>query len=168
MEKQWLRSRKPRLTAVGIRSADHATPSVLKKLALTSPTSGGPSVGIVRLRTKSHGIYFYLTGGDSSIITRLVRLYLNSSSYYQHHYRVTIKIHTPGIRTIRVFLYSYKLPRKCPFGGWTEVCSWGVMKISILLKSKMMCSDLILWTLPIVLYLYLKQLVGDDFSCILR
>jgi hypothetical protein len=45
-------SRKPRLTAVGIRCADHATPS-LQKLALTSPTSGGRSVGIVRLWTKA-------------------------------------------------------------------------------------------------------------------
>jgi hypothetical protein len=27
-----------------------------QKLALTSPTSGGRSVGIVRLRTKSHGV----------------------------------------------------------------------------------------------------------------
>jgi hypothetical protein len=34
------------------RCADHATPSIRKKLALTSPTSGGRSVGIVRLRTK--------------------------------------------------------------------------------------------------------------------
>jgi hypothetical protein len=40
-------SRKPKLTAVGIRCADHAT-----KLALTSPTSGGSSVVIVRLRIK--------------------------------------------------------------------------------------------------------------------
>jgi hypothetical protein len=38
---------------VGIRCADHATPSNCKKLALTSPTSGGRSVGIVRLRTKA-------------------------------------------------------------------------------------------------------------------
>jgi hypothetical protein len=28
-----------------------------QKFALTSPTSGGRSVGIVRLRTKSHGVY---------------------------------------------------------------------------------------------------------------
>jgi hypothetical protein len=28
-----------------------------QKLALTSPTSGGRSVGIVRLRTKGHGVY---------------------------------------------------------------------------------------------------------------
>jgi hypothetical protein len=27
-----------------------------QKLALTSPTSGGRSVGIVRLRTKNHGV----------------------------------------------------------------------------------------------------------------
>jgi hypothetical protein len=35
-------------TAVGIRRADHATPLYPLQLALTSPTSGGPSVGIVR------------------------------------------------------------------------------------------------------------------------
>jgi hypothetical protein len=29
-----------------------------QKLALTSPTGGGGSVGIVRLRTKSHGGFF--------------------------------------------------------------------------------------------------------------
>jgi hypothetical protein len=51
MKKWRLGSRKPRLTAVGIRCADHATPSTRKKLALTSPTSGGRSVDIVRLRT---------------------------------------------------------------------------------------------------------------------
>jgi hypothetical protein len=33
-------------TAVGIRHADHVAPSILKKLAITSPTSGGRSVVI--------------------------------------------------------------------------------------------------------------------------
>jgi hypothetical protein len=37
---------------VGNRCADHAVPPIPQKLALTSPTSGGPSVGIVRSRTK--------------------------------------------------------------------------------------------------------------------
>jgi hypothetical protein len=37
--------------AVGIHCADHATPSILKKLILTSPTSSGRSVGIVRSRS---------------------------------------------------------------------------------------------------------------------
>jgi hypothetical protein len=40
-------------TAVGIRHADHVAPSISKKLALTSPTSGSRSVGIVRSRTQA-------------------------------------------------------------------------------------------------------------------
>ena len=42
-----------RLTAVGIHCADHVTPLYPQKLELTSPTSGGRSVGIVRSRTKA-------------------------------------------------------------------------------------------------------------------
>jgi hypothetical protein len=40
-------------TAVGIRHSDHMAPLYLQKLALTSPTSGGRSVGIVRSRTQN-------------------------------------------------------------------------------------------------------------------
>ena len=47
------RSRKQRLTAVGTRCADHVTPLYQKKLALTSPTGSGRSVGIVRMWTKA-------------------------------------------------------------------------------------------------------------------
>ena len=47
------RSRKQRLTAVWTRCADHVTPPYPQKLALTSPTGGGRSVGIVRVRTKA-------------------------------------------------------------------------------------------------------------------
>jgi hypothetical protein len=42
----------PRLTAVGIRCASRNT-LYPQKLALTSPTSGGRLVGIVRLPTKA-------------------------------------------------------------------------------------------------------------------
>ena len=40
-------------TAVGNRCSDHVTPLYPQKLALTSPTGGGRSVGIVRSRTKA-------------------------------------------------------------------------------------------------------------------
>jgi hypothetical protein len=40
--------------AVGIRHADHLAPTLYShKLALTSPTSGGRSVGIARSRTQA-------------------------------------------------------------------------------------------------------------------
>jgi len=38
---------------VGTRCADHVTPLYPQKLALTSPTGGGRSVGIFRVRTKA-------------------------------------------------------------------------------------------------------------------
>ena len=38
---------------MGSRCADHVTPLHPQKLALTSPTGGGRSVGIVRVRTKA-------------------------------------------------------------------------------------------------------------------
>jgi hypothetical protein len=51
-------SRKPRLTAVRICCADHKTPSVCRKLALTLLTSRGRSVNIVCLRTKATEFVF--------------------------------------------------------------------------------------------------------------
>jgi hypothetical protein len=41
------------IPAVGIRRADYATPLYPQKLALTSPTSVGRSVGIVRSQTQA-------------------------------------------------------------------------------------------------------------------
>jgi len=38
---------------VGTRCTDHVTPLYPQKLALTSPTGGGRSVGIVSVRTKA-------------------------------------------------------------------------------------------------------------------
>jgi hypothetical protein len=45
---------------MGIRRADHATPLYPQKLELTSPTSGGRSVGVVRSRTKATELVSYL------------------------------------------------------------------------------------------------------------
>ena len=47
--------------AVGTRCADHVTPFYPQKLALTSPTGGGRSVGIVRSRTKATELLFMLS-----------------------------------------------------------------------------------------------------------
>jgi hypothetical protein len=57
-------SRKPRLTTVGIRCAHHAT-LYPQKLALTSPTSGGRWVSIVRLRTKNTDFSVFLVYGSN-------------------------------------------------------------------------------------------------------
>jgi hypothetical protein len=48
-------------TAVGIRHADDVAPSIRKKLAITSPTSGGRSVGIVRSRTQAMEFFLLCT-----------------------------------------------------------------------------------------------------------
>jgi hypothetical protein len=54
-------SRKPRLTTLGIRCTDHATP--LAKVALTSPTGGGRSVGIGFSFSVSTSIFLIVTAG---------------------------------------------------------------------------------------------------------
>jgi hypothetical protein len=53
--------------AVGIRHADHVAPSILKKLAITSPTSGGRSVGTVRSRTQTME-FFYIPNFESFMV----------------------------------------------------------------------------------------------------
>jgi hypothetical protein len=47
-------------TAVGIRHADYATSLYPQKLALTSPTSGGRSVDIIRYLTLVTEVIFFL------------------------------------------------------------------------------------------------------------
>jgi hypothetical protein len=50
--------KKTELTARGSVALTTRHPLFPLKLALTPSTSGGRSVGIVRLRTKGHGVYF--------------------------------------------------------------------------------------------------------------
>jgi hypothetical protein len=45
-------------TTVGTRHADHIASSIGKKLVLTSPTSGGRPIGIVRSRTQATEFVF--------------------------------------------------------------------------------------------------------------
>jgi len=57
---------------VGNRCADHVTPLYPQKLALTSPTGGGRSVGIVRVRTKATE-YAYRAYGVKPLSCRLLK-----------------------------------------------------------------------------------------------
>jgi hypothetical protein len=61
--------------ATGIRCADHVTPLYPQKLALTSPTGGGCSVGIVRSRTKATEFSFRLFRSGPSVLLHLTGLH---------------------------------------------------------------------------------------------
>ena len=63
--------------AVGTRCADHVTPLYPQKLALTSPTGGGRSVGIVRSRTKAmeFSSEFIRGGFEGLLLTKYVYNY---------------------------------------------------------------------------------------------
>ena len=50
---------------MGTRCANHVTPLYPQKLALTSPTGGGRSVGMVRSRTKATEFSLVLCVGKS-------------------------------------------------------------------------------------------------------
>ena len=63
---------------MGNRYADHVTPLYPQKLALTSPTDGGRSVGIVRSRTKATEFSFSLEEKHHSVST------LELDSHYSH------------------------------------------------------------------------------------
>jgi hypothetical protein len=47
------------ITIVRVRRADYAKPLYLQKLELTSPTSGGRSVGIIRSLTKATEVLLF-------------------------------------------------------------------------------------------------------------
>jgi hypothetical protein len=70
-------------TAVGIRHADHVTPSIRKELAITSPTGGSRSVGIVRSRTQTMEfvvcVLFLFNGKIRTISYMYARVYTVSS-----------------------------------------------------------------------------------------
>jgi hypothetical protein len=81
MDKQQLRSRKPELTAVGDSLRWPRDTLYPLKLALTSPTNGGRSVGIVRLRTKAMEFVFCIF---SRWVSKLRKDFLPPRQKYQN------------------------------------------------------------------------------------
>ena len=85
-----------RLTAVGTRCADHLTSLYPQKLALTSPTGGGRSVGIVRSRTKATEFSLVCVssiGERGGVVVKAIRYKLAGrgfdSRWYQWNFSVT-------------------------------------------------------------------------------
>jgi hypothetical protein len=73
IEKYRLLSRN-REYGLGIRHTDHVAPSIRKKLAITSPTSGGRSVGVVRSRTQTmEFVFIFLIQKCECIQTTVVK-----------------------------------------------------------------------------------------------
>ena len=89
---------------MGTRCADHVTPLYPKKLALTSPTGGGRSVGIVRSRTKatefslvllaSLGAKSFKRSDNSKAPTKTINktLYYHYYYYYHHYYYYILSV----------------------------------------------------------------------------
>ena len=75
---------------MGIRCADHATPLYPQKLALTSPTGGGRSVGIVRSRTEAT---------EFSLVLDLPR---KTGNLHEDQYTFLITSHSVFLRTRNV------------------------------------------------------------------
>jgi hypothetical protein len=87
--------KKTEITAVGIRRTDHATPLYPQKLALTSPTSGGRSVGIVRSRTKATELVTDLRGsGYGHVIIRFPDINITAcrTCEVRHQYNAVLAV----------------------------------------------------------------------------
>ena len=94
--------------AVGTRCADHVTPLYPQKLALTSPTGGGRSVGIVRVRTKATEFSFSLDTLISQIYFWNKTLRISDSSSVHHQELFTV--HTANLYDIHhCCVYSKKI-----------------------------------------------------------
>jgi hypothetical protein len=103
-----------------------------QKLALTSPTSSGRSVSIVRVRTKSHGVFFSITitinyrsliGLHTLNITVTTAHEINSSlSVFTRHFLVTnlssltLNYQTLSFLTKESFELNSKSKSHCDYG----------------------------------------------------
>ena len=72
---------------MGTRCADHMTPLYPQKLALTSPTGGGRSVGIVRSRTKATEFNMINTVRPLTRITPSTEYLIGDMCGWNNYYR---------------------------------------------------------------------------------
>jgi hypothetical protein len=68
-------------TAVGIRHVDHVSPLYRLKLVLTSPTSGGRSVGVIRTQTTEFNFtYIWQNHLDEGSVVRKATTYTQQNT----------------------------------------------------------------------------------------
>jgi hypothetical protein len=136
-------SRKPRLMAVGDPLRWPRETLCPQKFALTSPTSGGRSVGIVRLRTKSTEIFFYETG-SCAIFLQWSRYKWLEWAKAGRLYETIKKMLTPiGVLCYKSLHaeWTFKVTKrlslleKMKVLGWTELYAWHSRKDSLFNKN---------------------------------
>jgi hypothetical protein len=71
-------------TAIGIRHADHVAHSIRKKLAITSPTSGGRSVGVVCSRTQTMEFFFFFHTSTHAVCASAEINLISTSCLFQN------------------------------------------------------------------------------------
>jgi hypothetical protein len=91
--------------AVGIRHADYATPAYLKNLALTSPASGGRSIGIVYSRAKATGLLLYMQIWHCAQNSKRYRIVVSKLCTYS----IQRTANKTGWSTLRVHKVSFPL-----------------------------------------------------------
>jgi hypothetical protein len=98
-------------TAIGIRHADHVAPLYPQKLALTSPTSGGRSVGIVRLQIQATEFSLVFSLCWAQLIWTMLKLDMYCSVHLMTtHFLILSHSIWPLSRILHVlFLYEVKL-----------------------------------------------------------
>ena len=107
---------------MGIRCANHVTPLYPQKLALTSPTGGGRSVGMVRSRTKATGKKKIRTLNTVHLFHLSILVVLHSIQAYWTTPQLctSLKSHC-SINLVLAFTTIHKYPFPCPHSCFSPV-----------------------------------------------
>ena len=100
---------------MGIRCADHVTSLYPQKLALTSPTGGGRSVGIVRSRTRATEFFFFINSSYGRPLWLLAPSGLKKT-WLRHYYYALFSSYSVYVRTCHPSRRSYQMPTNKTYG----------------------------------------------------
>ena len=112
---------------MGTRCADHVTPLYPQKLALTSPTGDGRSVGIVRARTKAteFSLYAYSLTPWSRILLEKLTGPQPVKKFPQFYGTRRFITAFPILSQTNPFLTHHAIPlREYPPSCYPPICAW--------------------------------------------